>query len=134
MTRPSSLPEIIHYWEAKAEESLAAAHDELQAGRLTFAVNRLYYACFYLVSALLLQQNLKFKKHSGVRAVFHQHLVKTGKISREMGKFYDELFEARQRGDYFEMVFFEPPEVEEWLEKAKLFVAELKELVINCVN
>jgi uncharacterized protein (UPF0332 family) len=47
-----------------------------------------------------------------------------------MGKLYDELFEARQRGDYFEMVFFERAEVEEWLIKTKMFVAELRNLVI----
>jgi len=131
MTRSSSLSEIMNYWLAKSEESLAAAEDELQAGRLSFAVNRLYYACFYVISALLLQENLRFKKHSGVRATFHQHLVKPGKISRDMGKLYDELFEARQRGVYFAMVFFERAEVEEWLTKVDHFVVELKKLAVH---
>ena len=71
----------------------------------------------------------RFKKHSGVRASFHQHLVKTGKISQDLGKFYDELFEARQRGDYFEMVFFDRGQVENWLTQAKQFVREVGSLV-----
>lgn len=82
MNQPGTLMEIVRYWFDKAEESLLSAQDELSAGRLSFAVNRIYYACFYAVSGVLMAKNLRFKKHSGVRASFHQHLVKTGKIAR----------------------------------------------------
>lgn len=83
MNRSEGLAEIVSYWLDKAKESLLSAQDELSAGRLPFAVNRIYYACFYAVSAALLTENLKFKKHSGVRASFHQYLVKTGKVSQD---------------------------------------------------
>ena len=129
MNRSGTLAEIVRYWFDKAEESLLSAQDELKAGRLSFAVNRIYYACFYAVSGVLIGENLRFKKHSGVRATFHQHLVKTGKISQDLGKFYDELFEARQRGDYFEMVFFDHAQVENWLAQAKQFVQEIGSLL-----
>jgi uncharacterized protein len=59
------------------------------------------------------QKELKFKKHSGVRAAFHKNFVKTGLISQEYGQFYDEIFEARQRGDYIELVRFEKEQIEE---------------------
>jgi uncharacterized protein (UPF0332 family) len=129
MNPPGTLAEIVRYWFDKAEESLLSAQDELRVGRLSFAVNRIYYACFYAVSGALMAENLRFKKHSGVRASFHQNLVKTGKIGQDLGKFYDELFEARQRGDYFEMVFFEPVQVQDWLAQAKQFVLEVGSLV-----
>jgi len=129
MKQPGTLAEIVRYWLAKAEESLQSAQDELSAGRLSFAVNRIYYACFYTVSAVLMAENLRFKKHSGVRASFHQHLVKSGKVSQDLGKFYDELFEARQRGDYFEMVFFDNGQVENWLAQAKRFVRQVSSMV-----
>lgn len=87
MNQPGQIKEIIRYWILKAEECLAAANDEMKAGRLSFAVNRIYYACFYIVSALLIQDNQKFKKHSGVRSSFHKNLVKTGKISQELVNF-----------------------------------------------
>lgn len=58
--------EMVRYWWAKAEKSLASARREFQAGSLSFATNRLYYAAFYAVSALLMEQDLSFKKHSGV--------------------------------------------------------------------
>jgi len=124
-----SLKEVVGYWVEKAEDSLNAAEDELKAGRLAFSVNRIYYACFYVVSAVLLNKGFKFQKHSGVRAAFHKHLVKAGLVSRENGQLYDELFEARQRGDYIELVRFEKQQVEEWLQKARSFVEAVKSLI-----
>jgi len=105
---------IIRYWLEKAGESLDAARDEHAAGRFTFAVNRAYYACFYAVSALLLSKEMRFKKHSGVRAAFQQHFVKTAKVSREDGRLFDELFESRQRADYMELIKFEAAQVKEY--------------------
>lgn len=101
----------------------------MDAGRLSFSVNRIYYACFYVVSAVLLQEKLRFKKHSGVRAAFHQHPVKPGLVSGEHGKLYDELFEARQRGDYMELVYFERRQVEAWLQLARQFVQRVALLI-----
>jgi uncharacterized protein len=123
------LMEVIRHWLGKANESLAAAEDEMRANRLSFSVNRLYYACFYAVSAFLLQQRLQFKKHSGVRASFHKYLVKPGFVSIEHAKLYEELFEARQRGDYIELVSFEEAQVEEWLVRVREFVDTVRSLI-----
>jgi uncharacterized protein (UPF0332 family) len=128
MSEEDAVREVIRYWFDKSADSLAAADDELKAGRLSFSVNRIYYACFYAASAVLLQQGLKFKKHSGVRAAFHKHIVKPELISRENGQLYDELFEARQRGDYIELVQFEKDQVKIWLEQARQFVEAMKTL------
>ena len=114
--------ELINYWITKAKEALDSASDEFKAKKLSFAVNRIYYGCFYIVYALLLKRDLKFKKHSGVRSAFHKYFVKTGLVDLEWGKFYDEIFEARQRADYIELVSFEEEQVNEWLQKAQAFV------------
>jgi len=120
---------FVKYWIEKSIESINAAEDELKAGRLSFSVNRIYYACFHIVSALLLQKGLKFKKHSGVKASLHKNLVKQGLISAEEGRFYNKLFEARQRGDYIEFVSFEKEQVEKWLRQASQFVEMIKLLI-----
>jgi len=124
-----ALKEIVSYWMEKANDSLNAGQDDLNAGRFSFSVNRIYYACFYAVSAVLLQKGLRFKKHSGVRAAFHKHIVKTALMSREHGQFYDEIFEARQRGDYIELVHFEKGQVEKWLKQASEFVKAVRSLI-----
>lgn len=130
MSEEKDLIEIVGYWVKKVMDSLDAAEDELKAGRLSFSVNRIYYACFYIVTAVLLQEKLRFKKHSGVRAAFHKHFVKLGLVSREHGQLYDELFEARQRGDYIELVSFEKEIVTKWFNQAREFVETVK-LLLN---
>jgi uncharacterized protein (UPF0332 family) len=129
MSEKQNLKEVVQYWIKKANDSLCAAEDELEAGRLSFSVNRIYYACFYVTSAVLLQRKFKFSKHSGVRTAFHQYLVKTGQVSHEQGQLYDELFEARLRGDYIELVRFEKGVVEEWLKQASEFVRTIRALI-----
>ena len=47
---------LIDLWLQKAKDALASAELELQAGHTIFTVNRLYYSCFYAVTALLLHE------------------------------------------------------------------------------
>jgi len=70
--------DVIRYWWSKAEESLASAKRELDAGSFEFAMNRIYYAAFYAVSSILLKQQISFKKHSAVRSAFLREFVKSG--------------------------------------------------------
>ena len=129
MNKKEGLNQIIKYWIEKSTESLKAAEDDLKAERLSFSVNRIYYSCFYIVSALLLQKGFMFKKHSGVRAHFHEHFVKSGLIGVKEGKFYDKLFSARLKGNYVEFTHFEKEEVKEWLKKAREFVNKIRRLI-----
>jgi len=85
MSTESPKAQAIRYWWAKAEESLRAARRELAAGDHGLAVNRAYYALFYGVSALLLDQGHKFRKHSGVRAAFNREIIKPGRLPKEHG-------------------------------------------------
>lgn len=121
--------EMIRYWWSKAEECLASAHLEFKAGALSFAMNRLYYAAFYAVSALLMESDMSLRKHSGVRAAFHQHFVKTGVLDRKWGKLYDQLFEDRQEGDYVVFVTFEPDYVASQLTQCSQFLKQLQCLI-----
>jgi len=73
---------IISYLMDKAQEAILSADSEQKENRLAFAVNRGYYACFYVLSAVLLKRNLSFKRHSGVRAALHTRLISTGAGSR----------------------------------------------------
>ncbi len=62
MNKVKNLRDIVRYWTEKSKESLDTAEDELKANRLSFSVNRIYYACFYAVSAVLLHKGYRFKK------------------------------------------------------------------------
>lgn len=119
---------LIRYWCDKARDALHDAALLLDAGRANAAVNRLYYACFYAVSGALLSKGLSRTKHSGVRAVFHRHLVKLGVVTTDLGKFFDLLYESRQEGDYRPFADFGLEEVRPWLAKAQEFVECLIEV------
>lgn len=129
MTREEVRRSVVEYWSRKADAALASARSEYAAGRLDFAVNRIYYACFYAASAVLLKHGKKFVKHSGVRGAIHQELVKPGLLDVKWGKIYDQIFESRQSGDYLELYEFEQAQVSELLTQAEGFVAEMRRLL-----
>ena len=120
---------LILYRLNRADESLEEASILLEKDHINTFVNRLYYACFYAVTALLLSKGLSSSKHSGVRALFHQNIIKNGLINREMGKFYDKLFDTRQKGDYADLVYFDKKEVSSWFDEAKKFVSSVKNII-----
>jgi len=120
---------VIRYWWSKAEESLSSAQRELTANSLAFAMNRIYYAAFYAVSAALLDRQASFKKHSAVRSAFHREFIKPHLIDIQWGKFYDQLFEDRQEGDYLALIEFDYDYVEDRLFRCKEFHTVLKPLI-----
>lgn len=109
MTPPN--PDLVAYRLQRARESLEDARILADAGRWNPCVNRLYYACFYAVSALLTQEGLSSSRHTGVRSLFNQHFVSTGKIGREVARIFNDLFERRQEGDYVDFVQFQEAQV-----------------------
>ncbi len=119
---------LAEYWLEKADDSLASARLEYAGGHLAFSVNRLYYAAFYAVSALLVERGLTYGKHSAVRAAFHRELVKTGWISAAYGKLYDRLFNDRQEADYVAFVEFDQDVVAGEIDDVERFLAECRRL------
>jgi uncharacterized protein len=117
---------VIGYWWTKAQDSMDSARREYEAGAFSFAMNRLYYAAFYGACASLFERRLSFKKHSGVRAAFHRQFVKTGQLDIKWGKFYDQLFEDRQEGDYVVFVSFEQDYVLFQLKQCSEFLENLR--------
>jgi uncharacterized protein (UPF0332 family) len=84
----------------RADTNLQVAKELLDKGYYDVSASRAYYAAFYAASALLLNEGIDTSKHSGVIALFHQHFVKSGKLSKEQGRNLNWLFELRSVGDY----------------------------------
>jgi uncharacterized protein (UPF0332 family) len=121
-----SLFDLVKYRVSRALESIAEARVLADAMHWNACVNRLYYACFYAVSALLVLHEMKSTKHSGVRSFFNLYFVKTGIISVVSARIYNDLFERRQEGDYEDFFVFNEAEVRPWIEAAISFVDNLK--------
>lgn len=121
--------DLVLYRMDRAKETLEDARILANAGRWNACVNRLYYACFYAVSALLVLHGLSSSKHAGVRSLFNKHYVKTGKIPKDLARIYNDLFERRQEGDYIDFVRFEESQVLPWLSKAEQLMGHITGLV-----
>ena len=92
-------------------------------------MNRLYYSCFYAVSALLVRDGLSSSRHTGVRRLLNRHYVRTGKVPRELARIYNDLFERRQEGDYADFVRFQANQVRPWIPQAEAFIADMRALL-----
>jgi len=113
----------------RAHTTLNSAKVLLDAHHYLDTVNRLYYACFYAVTALLETRDLSSSKHSGVLSLFNRHFVKTGIIQAELGEFYNDLYEKRHEGDYTDFIEFTQERVSEMYESAAGFVDEFVQLI-----
>jgi uncharacterized protein (UPF0332 family) len=125
----SERTELIRYRLARAEESLAEAKLLLANNYVRTAVNRLYYACFYAMSALLLTKGLSASKHAQVRAMLHKDFIRPGVIPVNYGQIFDLLFNNRQKGDYSDLVKFRAEQVKDWLPEARAFVEYVAGLI-----
>ena len=94
------IKEYVKYRLESAYKTFDAAKILAENGFWNSAVNRLYYAVFYAVNALLATHNIRTKSHSSVRSQFTLHFIKTGKLDKKYGKLLSELHDWRQMGDY----------------------------------
>jgi len=123
--------ELVAYKMSRAKETLAEVEVQIKNELFHTAVNRLYYACFYAVSALLINDEIKARKHAGVKQMFGLHFVSTGKIEQELGAFYTNIFTKRQKGDYEDFIYFTESEVIALLVPAGKLLSRIEEILLN---
>ena len=110
----------------KAERSLGVARLLLDKGDYDFAVSRAYYAMFYCAKAMLLAKGVTTKKHSSTISLFCEKFVKSGEFSEELASYLIDAFRKRQIGDYDVFIMPTKDEAEDLINKADLFVKEVK--------
>jgi uncharacterized protein len=117
---------LVRYKIGKAQDTLNEVPLHIQNELWTTAVNRLYYSCFYAVSALLLNNEIYSKTHSGTKQMFGLHFIKSGIISERSGDFYTVIFDMRLNGDYEDFIVFDRDEVVALLQPATDLIAEIE--------
>lgn len=125
---------LVDYRLQRARETLSDAEKYMEEVSLNSSVNRIYYAMFYAVNALLVSSGLSSSKHSGVRALFNREFVNKGLVSKKNGRFYFEMSKRRDTGDYRDFVEFKKKDVTEWLGKAKQFVSEIEKITLEILE
>lgn len=122
---------LIAYRLECSDEMMRDAQVLAVEGRWKSFVNRLYYAVFQAVSALMIQENIRIKSHSGAKAMLELHFVKTGIIEKKWSKFYNNLSDNREESDYGAFVVFTAEDVLPLLPQTEEFIDIIKRLIIK---
>jgi hypothetical protein len=120
---------LIRFRRVRARETLADARVLVREGSPASALNRIYYAMFYEVVALLSTQDLASAKHSGVRALLNERFVKAGIVPVEQGRLFARVYDFRQKADYGDFVQMEQETVAGLYEQAAAFIDELDDTI-----
>ncbi len=121
--------DLVNYRIQRAKETLIEAKKLFELEYYNTCINRLYYACFYAVNALLIKNDISATSHNGVRQMFGLHFVKSGKISKEDGKLFSDLFDNRQKGDYADFVKFDRDMVIDFIKPVENLLKNIEKLL-----
>lgn len=80
--------DIINYRKEKALALLDEVKMLIDLKFANSAINRMYYACYHAVSALMLQHEVEVKSHKGLRQMFGSNFVRTGIIPSEDARMF----------------------------------------------
>ena len=126
--------DLITYRISRSRETLAEAETMIKNGYWNAAVNRIYYSCYYVVSGLLLKKSIETNSHKGLRQMFGLHFIQNGLVPKEDGRFFSDLYDRRQTGDYEDFVLFEDETVINLFNHAKDFIERMVELIDKSDN
>lgn len=121
--------DLIEYRIKRAKDTFEDALILAEKNKWNSAINRLYYAAYYAVIALLLKSDIKATTHNGVKSNFSENFIKTGIISKDLGKIFSQLFMWRQKGDYDDLFDFEKEKVLPYLEPVKELIETIGKIV-----
>jgi uncharacterized protein (UPF0332 family) len=121
--------DLISYRIKRAFETMKEAETMIENEFWNASVNRIYYACFYAVSALLLKKGIDSSTHKGIRQMFGLHCVQTGLVSKDLARFFSDLYDRRQTGDYDDFVIFDKETTHSLLKFGNEFLIEIKKII-----
>ena len=113
----------------KARESYEDISILLNANRLNGAANRMYYAVFHAVCALLINDGHQVNTHKGSHALFNLNYIKTGILPKEYGLLYNQLQTMREESDNNCAYDVDIDELQQRLEPAKNFIDDIEKLI-----
>jgi uncharacterized protein len=123
--------ELIAYRISRSKETTKEAKLALDNDFLFNAGNRIYYAIFYIVSALAILKGFSTSKHSQLLGWFIKNFVKEEIVSKEFGEIYQQAFKFRQKSDYEDLIQLNREDVERHYNNMLLFVNEIEKLINN---
>ncbi len=121
--------DLVNYRIARAKDTYDDALILAEREKWNSTINRLYYATYYAVIALLLDSDLNPTTHNGAKSNFSEYFIKTGKIDSRYGKIYSQLFTWRQKGDYADLFDFHKDKVMPYIEPVNDFISLVENMI-----
>lgn len=125
---------VVEFRLEKAQRAYEQACGVVEKSYWETIANRLYYAAYNAVSALLISYGYSAQSHSGVIHLFGQHFVKAGIFPREIGKLYHDLFAMRITGDYDDTYGLTENDVLPYIEPVKQLIQEVSTMALKRIN
>lgn len=125
---------LVCYRIEKARTTLEQVKNIASTGYWDMIANRLYYAAYYAVSALLIQSGYSVQTHHGIIQMLGLHFIKTGIIDKEFGSLYGQLFSLRQTGDYGDTFGLTERQVLPLLPQTEKFIKDIASLIEKTNN
>lgn len=113
----------------KTEKTLHEMEVTRQNGLWAMTANRLYYALFHAVSALLINDRHEVGTHRGAVGKFSLFYVKTGLFTPAEGRLCSQLQSLREDGDYNCSIDIQQDEVEEKLIPTIQLIEKIKKMI-----
>lgn len=113
----------------KAETTFNEYEGLSEKGYWNTLANRLYYALFHAVSALLISDGHEVGSHKGAAIRFHQYYVRQGKFSATEGAFYSQMETLREKADYNCFFQVAQSDISARIEPTRQFIDHVREYV-----
>ena len=111
----------------RARRYLDTAALLIEEGDFESSVSRAYYAMFYVARALLEQDGITPKTHSGLRNQFGLHFIKTGNLPERFAAMLNDAEELRTLAEYAEERVISREDAKTTLHDAEAFVDPLSQ-------
>lgn len=121
--------DLVNLYLDKARQTVGECEIAIVAESWGMAANRMYYALFHAVTALLVNDGIPVGSHRGVKALFGQHYVLTGKFTSDNSKLLAQMETLRDKADYNIMYVATREQVMPHIGEVKKFIDEIEEYV-----
>lgn len=125
---------VVSYRIEKAARAIEQAKHNLPMEYWELIANRMYYAAYYAVSALLIANGYSAKTHETILRLFGLHFIQTEILPKDYGKLYNKLFTLRLKGDYNDRYNLTSEEVLPLVEPTEQLIREVSRMAMHNLN
>lgn len=113
----------------KANKTIEQIPELRKLGYWDNIANRLYYAVFHAVNALLINDGHPVNTHRGAISLFGNYYIRTGIFSSEDGRLYSDLQVMRNNSDYNCSFSATQQEIEPMIEPARKLITKIAHFI-----